>query len=110
MAATKGPGSRVSRRLVLQGLAAGAAVAHAPSRAFAAPGEIMVADPRYERFYKGQSGIHAQDPNWLKQTLPRLTWPGDGEMAAADTVPGGPSRGGHRDSARGPPRSPASRV
>ncbi len=94
MAKSEGPAAPfrrgMSRRSVLRSLAAtggGAAVARwGGGSALAADPEIQIADPRYEKFYKGQSGIHALDPNWVKQTLPRLAWPGADDMVPELTV------------------------
>ena len=66
----------VSRRTLLRMMAAAGSgpvlASLGADRVFAADSAIRVADPRYQRFYTGIDGIHANDVNWVKQTKPRL--------------------------------------
>jgi peptide/nickel transport system substrate-binding protein len=81
---------RVSRRVLLRMMAAAggapALAALGADRVLAADAEIEVADPKYKRFYTGIDGIHSNDPNWVKLTRPRLTWPAEGEPVPELTV------------------------
>jgi peptide/nickel transport system substrate-binding protein len=81
---------RVSRRTLMRMMAAAgsgpALAALGADRLLAAEPEFQVADPRYKRFYTEIPGIHANDPNWVKLTKPRLTWPTTGELVPELTV------------------------
>jgi peptide/nickel transport system substrate-binding protein len=90
MAKTDAARRSVSRRTLLRMMAAAGSgpvlASLGADRVFAADPAIQVADPRYQRFYTGLDGIHANDANWVKQTKPRLTWPTAGELVPELTV------------------------
>jgi peptide/nickel transport system substrate-binding protein len=81
---------QVSRRTLLRLMAAAGSgpvlASFGADRVFAADPAFKVANPKYERFYTGRDGIHANDANWVRLTRPRLTWPEEGEMVPELTV------------------------
>lgn len=48
-------------------------------RTMAAEQTIAVTNPKYNRLYNEVSGYYVKDPQWVKETTPRLTWPQAGE-------------------------------
>src|SRR5689334_5504190 len=71
MAAT-GTGALLSR------FAGGTALAAEPS--------IELENPEYKRLYGTVSNYYFNDPQWVKETTPRLTWPQAGEKVPELTV------------------------
>lgn len=59
------------------GGAAALGVRATPARAADAP--ITVANPKYDKLYKGTGTYFMNDPRWVSATTPRLTWPKQGE-------------------------------
>jgi peptide/nickel transport system substrate-binding protein len=77
-------GHRIARRSVLRGAAAAtgaAALARLGVGSAAAEGEakFAVVNPKYAPLYEGNAGYYFNDAQWVKDTIPRLTWPKDGE-------------------------------
>ena len=78
-----GIGQPIDRRSLLKLLAAagsGAAAAGLPWSAAAqgAPA-FEVEDEKYKPAYASFKGYYFQDAEWVKQTVPRLSWPEDGD-------------------------------
>ncbi|MFC1458628.1 ABC transporter substrate-binding protein [Microvirga arabica] len=80
---TNGSGRPIDRRSMLMLMAAtggSAALAGSwPFRAFAADAKIELENPAYARVYDNISGYYLKDEQWIKETLPRLTWPTAGQ-------------------------------
>ena len=76
-------GTKLGRRALLKLMAAtggGAALGHFGAMpTWAADPAIEVADPRYNKLYNEVSNYYLKDPQWVKETTPRLTWPQAGE-------------------------------
>lgn len=49
-----------------------------PARASDAA-RITFVDPKYRAFYDEREGYFLRDAGWVEETLPRITWPRDGE-------------------------------
>lgn len=80
---TPATGAPLDRRSLLKLMAAtgaGSAAAGVPWRAAAqGAAKFELEDPKYKSMYEGFKGYYFQDPEWVKQTTPRLTWPKEGE-------------------------------
>lgn len=81
--ASNGAGKPIDRRSLLKLMAvtgAGTAGGAWPWAAGAQETKFQVEDPEYaKRLYNAHKGYYFQDPEWVRQTTPRLTWPKDGE-------------------------------
>jgi peptide/nickel transport system substrate-binding protein len=58
----------------------GGLVPHAAAQPAPIPGasQIQVVNPDYMRLYGQQRGYFLQNPNWVRDTVARLTWPQEG--------------------------------
>jgi peptide/nickel transport system substrate-binding protein len=78
-----GIGRPIDRRSLLKLLAvagSGAAASGLPRDATAqGTPKFELEDAKYTPAYDSFKGYYFQDPEWVKQTVPRLTWPKDGE-------------------------------
>ncbi|MSP94008.1 MAG: hypothetical protein EXR00_01955 [Alphaproteobacteria bacterium] len=75
------------RAALLLGAGAAAAVTKlgaAPALGAEAP--FTLADPRYDELYKRSGPYFTNDPEWVRWTRPRLTWPKAGEKVPELTV------------------------
>ncbi|MBM3567412.1 MAG: hypothetical protein FJX46_01505 [Alphaproteobacteria bacterium] len=70
----KGP--KMDRRSLMMLMAASGAAG--PALAQAEPA-IDVVNPKYRKFYDDVAGYYIKDPQWVKETAARLTWPQAGE-------------------------------
>lgn len=78
-----GIGQPIDRRSLLKLLAAAGTGAAAGGLHWTAAAQgtpaFELEDDKYRRAYEGFKGYYFQDPEWVKQTVPRLSWPKDGE-------------------------------
>jgi len=71
---------------VTGGLAAtGATVGGSPALAADAD-KISFVDPKYRDFYNEKDGYFLRDKGWVDETVPRITWPKDGDRVPEFTV------------------------
>src|SRR5271170_2778093 len=74
---------RIARRSVLKGAAAAAGAATMArlgiTAARADEAKFSLVNPKYQPLYDGTPSYYFNDPQWVKDTIPRLTWPKPGE-------------------------------
>ncbi|GAA5232559.1 hypothetical protein FOZ76_00685 [Verticiella sediminum] len=63
-----------------------ASKAAAPAGAGTGAATFHLANPSYEPVYSQMSGYYFNDPAWVKETTPRLTWPKEGDKVPELTV------------------------
>ena len=78
-------GQPIVRRTVLRAAAAAAAAVAAgklgidAAEAQVAEPKFSVVNPKYLPLYQGDAGYFFNDPRWVKEAIPRLTWPKPGD-------------------------------
>ena len=82
---------RIDRRTFLKlaavsgGVAFTAGLPFRPANA-ADAAKITFADPKYRDFYNEKDGYFLRDQGWVSETVPRITWPKDGDKIPEFTV------------------------
>jgi peptide/nickel transport system substrate-binding protein len=86
-----GIGKPIDRRSLLKlmavmGVQTTAGVWMLPAHAQTATPKFELENPKYLAMYDKYKGFYFQDPEWIKFTTPRLTWPKEGEKVPELTV------------------------
>src|SRR5665213_2619886 len=81
----KGGGRSIDRRDLLR-FAAAASLTAGGHKVFAADADFTLADEKYAQLYRHSGTYYANDPQWVRWTRSRLTWPQAGEKVPELTV------------------------